>query len=192
MTPSNRINGHAPCSVAAKSGILSGKRRRVSRALAPLILALGCALLFTGCCRGSKYREIQTRVQGISEANLRRHVDTVTGFGARSLRQTEALRKTRQYIKTELGRWGYEPWEEEIDFPNPIPASPHFNVIAEIKGDKKPDEVVEIRAHFDSYRQVPGADDNASAVSALLEAARVMSGASCEKTIRFCFFDLEE
>jgi aminopeptidase YwaD len=38
----------------------------------------------------------------------------------------------------------------------------------------------------------PGADDNASAVAAMLEIARIMAGLDLRYTVRFCFFALEE
>jgi hypothetical protein len=52
-----------------------------------------------------------------------------------------------------------------------------------------------IGAHLDdvpSYGYAPGADDNASGVAAVLEAARVMRGYQFEHTIRFTTFNAEE
>ena len=52
-----------------------------------------------------------------------------------------------------------------------------------------------IGAHLDdvpSYGYAPGADDNASGVAAMLEAARVMRAYEFENTIRFAAFNAEE
>ena len=52
-----------------------------------------------------------------------------------------------------------------------------------------------IGAHLDdvpSYGYAPGADDNASGVAAVLEAARVMQDYAFERTIRFATFNAEE
>ena len=52
-----------------------------------------------------------------------------------------------------------------------------------------------IGAHLDdvpSYGYAPGADDNASGVAAVLEAARVMRNYDFERTIRFAAFNAEE
>jgi aminopeptidase YwaD len=72
------------------------------------------------------------------------------------------------------------------------PARDVPNLIVEIQGNQTPGEVVELSAHYDSVAGSPGADDNASGVAALLEVARVLADARPERTLRFCFFSLEE
>jgi Zn-dependent M28 family amino/carboxypeptidase len=47
-------------------------------------------------------------------------------------------------------------------------------------------------AHFDSVPGTPGADDNASGVAVLLEAARLLSRARLRSEVLFCAFNLEE
>jgi Zn-dependent M28 family amino/carboxypeptidase len=47
-------------------------------------------------------------------------------------------------------------------------------------------------AHFDSVQGTPGADDNASGVAVLLEAARLLSRARLRSQLLFCAFNLEE
>jgi Zn-dependent M28 family amino/carboxypeptidase len=64
------------------------------------------------------------------------------------------------------------------------------NVIAELPGTTRPDEVVLVGAHFDAY--YGGADDNSSGVAAVMELARVLSRYRFERTLRFVGFDLEE
>ncbi|HLL53532.1 MAG TPA: M28 family peptidase [Myxococcaceae bacterium] len=67
---------------------------------------------------------------------------------------------------------------------------PTTNLIADLPGTSRPDEVVLVGAHFDAF--YAGADDNSSGVAALLELARVLSRHRFERTIRFVGFDLEE
>jgi hypothetical protein len=75
------------------------------------------------------------------------------------------------------------------------------NLVAELPGQL--DTPVILAAHYDStassdadYRpaqdDAPGADDDASGVCAVLEAARLLSGGSYRHTIRFVLFDGEE
>ncbi|MGZ3459369.1 MAG: M28 family metallopeptidase [Archangium sp.] len=64
------------------------------------------------------------------------------------------------------------------------------NVVADLPGTTRPEELILVGAHFDSFYQ--GADDNASGVAALLELARVLSQYRFERTIRFVGFDMEE
>ena len=49
-----------------------------------------------------------------------------------------------------------------------------------------------IGAHYDSAPGTPGADDNASAVSILLEIARALANRQLRRTVRIVFFDCEE
>ncbi len=52
--------------------------------------------------------------------------------------------------------------------------------------------LVILAAHFDSVETTPGADDNASGVAVLLEAARILSRARLRSQVWFCAFNLEE
>ncbi len=65
-----------------------------------------------------------------------------------------------------------------------------FNVFAEWRGTTHPDEVVLVGSHLDAF--YAGADDNGSAVAAMLEAARAVRKHHFARTIRFISFDLEE
>jgi Zn-dependent M28 family amino/carboxypeptidase len=65
-----------------------------------------------------------------------------------------------------------------------------YNVFAEWPGTTKPDEVILVGCHHDAF--YGGADDNGSAVAAMLEAARVVRDHLFARTIRFISFDLEE
>jgi Zn-dependent M28 family amino/carboxypeptidase len=66
------------------------------------------------------------------------------------------------------------------------------NIIAEVTGSKKPEEVVVVGAHYDSVYDCPAANDNGSGVAALLELARIFADTNCERTIRFVAFTNEE
>lgn len=73
---------------------------------------------------------------------------------------------------------------------------PQYNVVAEIKGTEKPDEVVIVSGHFDSW-DGPGSTgclDNGTGSSTALEAARILNkvGAKPKRTIRFILWSGEE
>lgn len=74
------------------------------------------------------------------------------------------------------------------------PAFMANNVVGEIRGSEKPEEVVVLGAHLDSNDLGPGALDNAAGCAALLETARAMKqlGLKPKRTIRFVFFMGEE
>jgi Zn-dependent M28 family amino/carboxypeptidase len=67
------------------------------------------------------------------------------------------------------------------------------NIVTELKG-KNEDEIILIGAHYDCHDDSPGAMDNGTGVTTLLELARILSqsGVEFEKTIRFVFFAVEE
>jgi carboxypeptidase Q len=71
-----------------------------------------------------------------------------------------------------------------------------YNVVAEIPGTEKPDEVIIVGGHLDSW-DGPGAEgaaDDGTGVSCALEAARILNkvGARPKRTIRFVLFTAEE
>ena len=67
------------------------------------------------------------------------------------------------------------------------------NIIAEKKGLLYPDSIIILGAHYDSYAiGAPGADDNASGTSGVMEAARILASSDFEMTIRFICFSGEE
>ncbi len=66
------------------------------------------------------------------------------------------------------------------------------NLIATIRGRVRPNEVVELSAHYDTVPNTAGADDNSSGVAALLEIARLLAATPTARTIRLCFFGAEE
>ncbi|PKL83361.1 MAG: hypothetical protein CVV24_05425 [Ignavibacteriae bacterium HGW-Ignavibacteriae-3] len=69
------------------------------------------------------------------------------------------------------------------------------NVIAVQRGTKFPDKYIIIGAHFDSMPNqgpAPGADDNGSGTSAVLEAARILSKFITDYSIVYALWDNEE
>jgi carboxypeptidase Q len=68
------------------------------------------------------------------------------------------------------------------------------NTLAEIRGATKPDEVVLLGAHLDSWDLGTGTTDNGAGAVAVLEAARMLKAAGVRpaRTIRFVLFTGEE
>lgn len=74
------------------------------------------------------------------------------------------------------------------------PAYESHNVIGEIRGATRPDEVVVVGAHLDSWDLGTGALDNGANVSLLIDVARQMRrlGLKPARTIRFALWNGEE
>lgn len=101
---------------------------------------------------------------------------------------------------------GYQAATLLVDAFEAIPGlqvSTHFfdsgysdNVIAELPGQVDPDVIYMIGGHYDSFvysgSNAPGADDDASGTSSVLEIARILSQYAFKYTIRFAAWSAEE
>jgi carboxypeptidase Q len=69
-----------------------------------------------------------------------------------------------------------------------------FNVVAEIKGTKKPDEIVMLGGHLDSWHGGTGATDNATGSSVAIEAIRILKSLNLpmDRTVRLALWSGEE
>ena len=78
--------------------------------------------------------------------------------------------------------------------PGPITV---YNTVGEVRGSEKPDEVVVVGAHLDSWELASGTTDNGTGSCVVLETARAVAklakeGNRPKRTIRFCLFTGEE
>src|SRR6185295_10565695 len=69
-----------------------------------------------------------------------------------------------------------------------------FNIVGELPGGDKADEVVMLGAHFDSWHTGTGATDNAAGSAIMLEAMRILhaSGVKLRRTVRIGLWSGEE
>lgn len=67
-----------------------------------------------------------------------------------------------------------------------------LNILGLKKGSDPDAGIFVLAAHYDTVEGTPGADDNASAAAALLEAARCLESASLKQSLLFAGFTLEE
>jgi carboxypeptidase Q len=69
-----------------------------------------------------------------------------------------------------------------------------FNVVGEIPGSDKADEIVMVGAHFDSWHTGTGATDNAAGSAVMMEAMRILkaSGVKLRRTVRIGLWGGEE
>ena len=91
---------------------------------------------------------------------------------------------------------GGAPVQVELNLQSSFSGKPVdvYNTVAEIRGTEKPDEVVILGAHLDSWDLGTGATDNGTGSMAVLEAARALQklGVKPKRTIRFVLFTGEE
>lgn len=111
-------------------------------------------------------------------------------FGSKNIRaEGGGNRRAIEYLVETLEGWGYEPILDWWQIPPDIETS---NVVVRIEGTKNPELVYVVSSHFDSSTRGPGADDNSSGTTALLEVARVLADRPQDATIELAFFTGEE
>ena len=71
---------------------------------------------------------------------------------------------------------------------------PLFNIVGEIPGTDKADEVVLLGAHFDTWHAATGAADNGNGCVAMMEAMRILkaTGVKLRRTVRIGLWEGEE
>ncbi len=69
-----------------------------------------------------------------------------------------------------------------------------FNIVGEIRGTDKADELVMLGAHFDSWHTGTGATDNAAGSAVMMEAMRILkaAGLKMRRTVRIALWTGEE
>ena len=191
------------------SGILLGK-----------VLFLGILVSLSGCEKTHESSVILQTIQSVDKGNLYNYVKAFTDYGTAfshkmrdyynplagdttqvfsGLEVNHRIRANKlSYIEKNLRQFGYNPYREDFEYVY-LPKIPSIrtllcgvNIIAEKRGEVYPDVILEIGAHYDAPADSPGADDDISGVAGVLEISRVMSKIKTKKSIRFCFFDLEE
>ncbi len=98
------------------------------------------------------------------------------------------LHQTADYIEKHFESCGLKTTREDVPFDGQL----FHNVYGYLQGKSSTNCTFIIGAHFDSVEGTPGADDNASAVAALLEIARCIGDKIPNISILFAGFTLEE
>lgn len=120
---------------------------------------------------------------------LRRDVDVLAvQIGPRNLHHYAALTQAAQFCECSFSGMGYVPRLQQYHARNRA----FTNISAEIEGTARRAEVVLVGAHYDTHKNSPGANDNASAIAALLHLAGTLAESKPARTLRFVAFTNEE
>lgn len=138
-------------------------------------------------------------------STLQKHVRKLAEeIGERNLEHYEGLEKSVAYINNEFSSYGYTTEIQEYQAPEgflgrnwkdiPYHKQIYKNIIAELPGITKPEEIIVIGAHYDSVplNGCNAANDNASGVAAVLALAKEFATKPQTRTIRFIAFTNEE
>jgi hypothetical protein len=123
------------------------------------------------------------------ERRLQDHVRVLSlQIGERNMERYENLQSAARYIEEVLKKYGYTVESQ----PYRVEGREVRNLIATLPGHQFPRRTILVGAHYDTVPGSPGADDNASGVSGVLELARLLSGYSASRTIKLIAFVNEE
>lgn len=119
-----------------------------------------------------------------------------TRVATRTRAESPGLEATEASLQNALASFGYSIALEPIPWPSAESPAGWNNIIAEIRGNAAPDEIILVTAHFDAVPDSPGADDNASGAAGVMEVARRLSSQGfadrTSRTVRFALFNVEE
>jgi Zn-dependent M28 family amino/carboxypeptidase len=121
--------------------------------------------------------------------SLRTHVEQLAGeIGERNISRPQALQAAASYIEGQWEQQGYAV--ERLAYE--VSGVCCLNLEITRSGGARKHEILLIGAHYDTVPGSPGANDNASGVSALLEISRLFAGIEPALTVRFVAFVNEE
>jgi len=117
---------------------------------------------------------------------LRRILESIVGERS-PFSSGRHLAAVESFIEKELGSYGLKVESDYFSYRGKT-----FRNIVSRQSAQRGASMIILGAHFDSVQGTPGADDNASGVAVLLEAARLLSRARLRSQVLFCAFNLEE
>jgi hypothetical protein len=128
---------------------------------------------------------------GFDAARAYAHVAKQVSFGPRPP-GSEAIRRTQEYLRSELTSYGCAVEEDNFTAQTPLGAMMMKNIVAKIPGASQ--EIVLLLTHYDTLRKenFVGANDPGSSVGVMLEVARLLCGKKRGLSVWIAFLDGEE
>lgn len=138
---------------------------------------------------------VQEIVNQVSQVQYTEYVQTLEDFVTRNT-NTAGCDNAAAWILSQFQDLGLDAYYTNFN----VGGNTKHNVVGELTGLLYPDSIIFITAHYDATAGspwspepvAPGADDNGSGTSCVLECARILSQYNYEKTIRFVTFAGEE
>jgi hypothetical protein len=131
--------------------------------------------------------DIQEIVDQVDSNRLRSNLEFIQGIRHYQAAPSH-LEEVKDTIQVRFENAGLQTYTQDFTNLNYLGQ----NIIGRKQGLGQEDSAYIVDAHFDSVNDAPGADDNGSGVSGVLEALRVLAPYNFSKSIRFIGFDFEE
>jgi hypothetical protein len=148
-----------------------------------------------GPSRAAEYGAVATIVRSIGSASLRTpHTGALTYDSKQPKIPAAAVTIEDAMLIARLLRKGERVRMHLLLTPRTLPDAESANVIAEIRGSERPDEIVVIGGHLDSWDLGTGAIDDGSGVAMVMETMRLLKEMKLrpKRTIRCVLFMNEE
>lgn len=131
--------------------------------------------------------DIQAILNQVDSTRLVSTLRTIEGVRHRTTNPAH-LQFVQDTIHNVMAAHGLQDWDHDVVFGGYTGK----NIIGRIAGTTAETETWMLSGHYDSVSNAPGADDNGTAVSAVMEAVRILSNYNFKNSVRFAGFDLEE
>jgi Zn-dependent M28 family amino/carboxypeptidase len=159
--------------------------------------AYGKAVVFraAGASRAAEYGAVAALIRSVGSASLRTpHTGALRYDPAQPKIPAAAMTAEDAMLVDRLIKKGERVRMHLVLTPQTFPDVQSANVIAEIRGSEKPDEIVLIGGHLDSWDLGTGAIDDGSGVAMVMETMRLLKEMSLtpKRTIRCVLFMNEE
>ncbi|MBD1910325.1 MULTISPECIES: M20/M25/M40 family metallo-hydrolase [unclassified Leptolyngbya] len=147
-----------------------------------LLISLGGWSWFRGLSEPAPQVKVEYPVEAlrVDGDRLLAHVEALAFERADPVSREQA----RSYLTDALQTAGWAVTEQTFEW--------GVNLVADRPGTDPMAGVVILGAHYDTVVRSPGADDNATGLAAVLEAARIFHSLDTRRTLRLVLFDLEE
>jgi carboxypeptidase Q len=156
---------------------------------------IAVAFRSTGASKAAEYGAVATVIRSVSSASLRTPHTGALKYDAKQPKiPSAALAVEDAMLVHRLLARGQRVRMHLTLTPRTLPDAPSFNVVAEIRGSEKPEEIVVIGGHLDSWDLGTGAIDDGSGVAMCMETMRLIKqlGLRPKRTIRCVLFMNEE
>lgn len=162
------------------------RKKRIRIAVVFLVLVVLPAVLIVSTVQ-PVFRYYPPTDKQLDPDRLRTHVSMLSEtFALRNSWNISNLDKTAAYISNHLKQAGGRLSEQVYE----VDGSPYRNVIA-MFGPETESRIV-VGAHYDSFGETPGADDNASGIAGLIELAYLLGGEPLDQQVELVAYTLEE
>jgi Zn-dependent M28 family amino/carboxypeptidase len=123
----------------------------------------------------------------VDPVRLERHVRLMAErFAPRDYKHADNLDSVAAYIRGEFERTGGRVSDQAYA----VEGNTYRNVILQLGPDTE--ERIVVGAHYDAFRELPGADDNASGTAGLIELAHLLDNTPLPMTVELVAYTLEE